>query len=73
MELVLGVLRRQVKVEFHLAAESGGVVGKLEQLTPKGGDGRLSRDRHCVGSCSRLSSLDVSSKNRFHGLGEMER
>ena len=39
-------LRRQVEVEVHFAAGSGGGVAKLEQLAAKGGDGCFGGDSH---------------------------
>ena len=33
-----GGLWGQVKIEAHLAIGGSGIVGKLEELTPKGGD-----------------------------------
>ena len=48
MEFVGGCLRREVEIEFHFAAGSGGIVSKLEELTSEGSYGSLSRDRHGV-------------------------
>lgn len=39
-------LRRQVEVEVHLAAGSGGGVAELEQLAAEGGDGCFGGDGH---------------------------
>lgn len=48
VQLVVCRLGREVEIEFHLAAKGGGLVGKLEQLAPKGCYGSLSRHRHLV-------------------------
>ena len=49
-DLLCLALGREVEVEGHLAAGSGGIVAELEQLAAKGGDGSLGGDGHC-GCC----------------------
>lgn len=60
-------LRWQVQVEVHLAAGRGGIVGELQQLSTKGGDGCLGCNRH-----GNFSFLDATGKEEDNGVDSVD-